>query len=177
MTGKFCDADEGSVFGSGLSYRGIGANFGKRAELLFRNAPGEGILALRMEDDFDIGDNSSIMIVTHLATQWFAVNVSAHEWLFDIHELAGRYAELALSGGSLGNKDDARVDVKFSTCDKYGEPARALTVRGRPVIDDSYNFGAFHIGAILRLVDENKITVYDSDGKGHFELTVDSLRK
>jgi len=165
------------IDGEGLSYRGIGVNFGKRAVLLFRNAPDEGVLALRMEDSFDIAGDGSIMIVSHLATQWFAVNVSAHEWLFDIPDMAGRFAELRLSGGSLGNVDHARVDIDFRILDGFGEIARRLVVRDRPVIDDSYNFGDFEIGAKLKHVDAEKIVVYDPDGYGHFERTTDTLEK
>lgn len=128
-----------------------------------------------MEDAFDIGGESSIAGVTHLVTQWFPVNVSAHEWLFDIHELAGQFARLKLSGGSLGNMDDARVKIELSIRDRYGEAGRKLNVAGISVIDGSLNLATFDIGADLELVDASKVTVYDPDGDGRLRPTVEAL--
>lgn len=165
------------VYGSGLSYRGVGVNFGKRADLVFRNAPDEGVLALRMEDDFDIAGEGTIMIVTHLVSQWFPVNVSASEWLFDIHELEGRFAQLRLSGGSLGNIDDAKVAIELSIDNRFGQASERLFASGIPVIDGSLNFGEFEIGAQLSVVRANKVIVYDSHGNAHFRTATEGFEK
>lgn len=163
------------VYGSGLSYRGVGVNLGKEAHLLVRNAPGEGVLALAMRDKLDIGGESSVALVTHLGTPWFAVSLSAHEWLFDLHELVGRYAQLKVKGGSAGNIDDARVSIDFSVNGRFNEVAHRLTARGLPVIDGSVSFGTFEIGTELESWDAERVTVYDAEGNGQFRRTVESL--
>jgi len=166
-----------AAYGEGLSYRGFGLNAGKRVDLLFRNAPDEGVLALRMEDAIDVGGDTSMLGFTYLVTQWFAVNVSAHEWLFHLDGLVGRFAEFTLTGGSLGNIDNARVHVELALLDKYHEVRKRFSARGIAVIDGSINVGQFKVGSTLKRVDSEKITVYDPKGNGHLERTVDSLKR
>lgn len=163
------------VYGSGLSYRGVGVNLGKEAYLLFRDRLNEGVLALRMGDKLDVGGDSSIGGVTHLGTEWFSVNLSANEWLFDIDELVGRYARVKVTGGSLGNIDDARVAIDFSVNGGFNDVSERLSVRGIPVIDGSLSLGTFEIGSVLERVDAERIAVYDAEGNGRYRPTIDSL--
>lgn len=163
------------IRGSGWSYRGVGVNLGKRVYLLLRDSPDEAVLGLKMEDEVEIGGDTTILGITHLATQWFPVNLSEHCWLFDTDELVGRIGELTVEGGSLKSLDDARVDVTFEVFDRYGQVSNRLLARSRATIDSSLSFGDFNVTSEIRGVEGNELRVWERESGSKIVATTDSL--
>lgn len=156
------------VEGVGAGYKGFNVSYCKRALLLFRDAPDEGVIGLAMSGFFDVGGRGPNAIVSAVRTQWFNVNVSEHDWLFDTQDLVGKFATLTVSGSTVFGFDDPRVSVTFSLDDEYHQLGRRFAARNLPLRDPGFQLGSFEIRSKLKRSTPDYFTIVKNGENAEF---------
>ncbi|HEX5486006.1 MAG TPA: hypothetical protein VFX23_08410 [Limnobacter sp.] len=107
-----------SSIGAAIPRIGVGFSLFAGVYIMTRRTPNDKPYVLGIASKPEIGGNNGSLIASHVETAWLKIDLSKHNWLCNRHALAGKRAEVKLSG-TLVYK--GKLDLSITVFDDQNE--------------------------------------------------------